>query len=477
MRQLPLRLLILPALGLMASCALRQNALRPPELPAQARLNPGDFVVITVRNDLQPAVATPGSTPRGYGSVGVYGLSAGARAITHSLERDYSLREVSAWPIESLQVNCIVARLPKVTSRQTLISRLARDSRVESVQPLNEFTTETDSTRGPGAEIPAPPPDGGSYLPLQVNLRELGVLQAHRLSQGAAVRIAIIDTGVDYRHPDLDGRIIARHDFVAGAGAFTSDRHGTEVAGVIAATAEGGTGVLGVAPKSRLIALKACWPLRQDAARAECNSFTLAQALQAAITARADIVNLSLAGPTDPLLARLIRYGMQHGIIYVGAVAPMRSGLVNAFPVGIRGVLGVQSAEDAARNSRHLLAPGHGILTLVPGGHYDFASGSSLATAEVTGIVALLLADGRRLPATRVEQILTRSSRQLTTPAGVVTSIDACAAVADALSLAGCQGKDPPSARSEESVKLDEEKPRALRRNIRGTIVVAHAGS
>ncbi|HEY1888760.1 MAG TPA: S8 family serine peptidase, partial [Steroidobacteraceae bacterium] len=360
--------------------------------------------------------------------------------------------------------------LPDLTPRAALITQLSHDSRVESVEPLNQFTTETESNGNTGSEVRPPPSGNQPYLSLQVNLKELEVLQAHRLSQGAAVRIAMIDTGVDFRHPDLQGRIIARRDFVTG-GEFASDRHGTEVAGVIAATADGGLGVLGVAPQSRLIAFKACWPLPQNAAEAACNSFTLAQALQAAITARADIVNLSLAGPPDPLLARLIRYGMAHGIIYVGAVAPARSGLVDTFPVDIPGVLGVQSAEDAATSSRHLLAPGHGILTLVPGGHYDFASGSSLATAEVTGIVALLLADGRRLPQQRVEQILSRSSRQLTTPAGVVTSVDACAAVADALARAGCESNDPPAT---ESVELDEDKLRALSPDPRGTIVVAH---
>lgn len=443
--QLPIRNSLLAVLGLLAGCALRQDAmLRTPELPSQARADPARFVVITVRNEPEPAVATPGSTPRGYGGTGVYQVSASARATVHSLERDYRLHEVSAWPIESLRVHCVVVRLPDLTPRSTLIAQLTRDSRVESVQPLNQFTTDTDSSAGE-SNAPSPPPSGKRpYLPLQSNLRELGVLQAQKLSQGAAVRIAIIDTGVDYRHPDLNGRIATRRDFVAG-GDFAGDRHGTEIAGVIAATADGGLGALGVAPQSRLIALKACWPLRQDAAEAACNSFTLAQALQAAISAHADIVNLSLAGPPDPLLTRLVRYGMQHGIIYVGAVPPAHSGLTDSFPVDIPGVLGVQSAEDAATTSLHLLAPGRGILTLAPGGHYDFASGSSLATAEVTGIVALLLADGRRLPQARVEQILSRSSRQLTTPTGVLTSVDACAALADALSLASCQRTDPPS--------------------------------
>lgn len=472
--QLPIRTSLLALLGLLAGCALRQDALlRTAELPPQARADPARFVVITVRNEPEPAVPTPGSTPRGYGGAGVYQVSASARATVHSLERDYRLHEVSAWPIESLRVHCIVVRLPDMTPRSTLIAQLARDSRVESVQPLNQFTTDTDSSASAASDSPPPPPSGKRpYLPLQRNLRELGVLQAQRLSQGTAVRVAIIDTGVDYRHPDLNGRIVTRRDFVAGGGDFAGDRHGTEIAGVIAATADGGLGALGVAPQSRLVALKACWPLRQDAAEAACNSFTLAQALQAAISAHADIVNLSLAGPPDPLLTRLVRYGMQHGIIYVGAVPPAHSGLTDSFPVDIPGVLGVQSAEDAATSSQHLLAPGRGILTLAPGGHYDFASGSSLATAEVTGIVALLVADGRRLPEARVERILSRSSRQLTTPTGVLTSVDACAALADALSLASCQEtNNPPATQVQESVNLNAENLRVLRigTNVRRT--------
>jgi subtilisin family serine protease len=453
-RQLPLRLLVLTALGLVAGCALRQNALRPPELPPQARQDPALFVVITVRNDTQPAAATPGSTPRGYGAGGAYGVSASTRAVTHTLEREYSLREVSAWPIESLRVNCIVARVPDLTPRDALIARLERDARVDSVQPLNEFVTQTAANASTGSEardLPSntPPPAANRrpYLSLQRNLRELGVLQAHRLSQGSAVRIAVIDTGVDYRHPDLSGRVIARLDFVGRpADDFTADRHGTQVAGVIAATADGGQGLLGIAPESRLIALKACWPLRTNAAEAACNSFTLAQALEAAIAAHADIVNLSLAGPPDPLLSRLIDYGMRQGIIYVGAVAPANSERTNTFPIDVPGVLAVQSAEDAGKGSRHLLAPGNGILTLVPGGHYDFASGSSLATAEVTGIVALLLADGRRLPGPTVDQILTRSSRQFATPAGVVTSVNACAAVVAAMDRGDCRRVDQTTA-------------------------------
>src|SRR5579872_5709958 len=85
MRRAPPGFLALAALALLAGCAVRQDALRAPALPSQARLDPGRFVVITVRNEPEPAIATPGSTPRGYAAAGVYGVSATARAITRSL--------------------------------------------------------------------------------------------------------------------------------------------------------------------------------------------------------------------------------------------------------------------------------------------------------------------------------------------------------------------------------------------------------
>jgi subtilisin family serine protease len=120
------------------------------------------------------------------------------------------------------------------------------------------------------------------------------------------VTVAIIDTGVDVGHPDLDRHTISQRNFVnTDSREFKLDRHGTEVAGVIGAVADNGVGIVGIAPDARLLALKACWQPSAGASRAVCNSFTLAQALEATIVAHADIVNLSLAGPPDPLLARL----------------------------------------------------------------------------------------------------------------------------------------------------------------------------
>jgi subtilisin family serine protease len=190
------------------------------------------------------------------------------------------------------------------------------------------------------------------------------------------------------------------------------------------------------------MALKACWQAATGGS-AVCNSFTLAQALEAAIVAHANIVNMSLAGPADPLLARLVERGAMQGMIFVGAARSTASG--PSFPADLEDVLAVDAAEDSSGNPRHLLAPGHDVLTLVPGGHYDFASGSSLAAAEVSGIVALMLAERPHLTASEVRTLLLRSARRVPSPAGEIQVVDACAALSDAPGHPAC-GSDLRSA-------------------------------
>jgi len=391
--------------------------------------DPSKFVVVTVRNDPRPLATRAGATLRGYDNAGLYGVTSDARAAVRELTRDYGLREVSAWPIAALRVHCIVFRVPENTGPLQMIARLAQDPRVDSAQPLNQFATETQ-----GGESGYNDP----YSGLQTVLSDLTVAQAQHWSRGSGVRIAIVDTGVDFEHPDLAGQIIARRNFVdADEHSFRRDRHGTAVAGVIAAVANNHIGIVGIAPGARLLALKACWQTGPSAVPAVCNSFTLAQALQSTIDMQADVVNLSLVGPADPLLARLLRRGMQRGIVFVGA-APA-AGVRAGFPTDVEGVLAVAAAEEPAGEGRQLLAPGHEVLTLVPDGHWDFASGSSIAAAEVTATVALLLAERPHLAATELYRVLALTSRSLTTHDAPLVSINACAALAEILQREGCE--------------------------------------
>jgi subtilisin family serine protease len=440
-RALPIASLAL-LIGLLSSGCTTTRTQAASPIPDAARADAARYIVVTLRNQPHAEAEHPGSTPRGYDAAGRYGVTASASMQTRALERQYGLREISAWPIATLHVHCIMFQLPGAATRTAMITRLATDQRVESVQPLNEFTTQSAPEAAPETlqaaadAVAEPMPYNDPYAKLQVSLRELAVVSAQRRSRGAGVQVAVIDTGVDYEHPDLKGQVSVRNNFVDGdETTFQHDTHGTEVSGVIAAVADNGIGIVGIAPEARIMALKACWQ-GANGGSAVCNSFTLAQALEAAIVAHANVVNMSLAGPADPLLRRLVERGAMQGMIFVGAARSAASG--PSFPADLDEVLAVDAAEDSSGNPRHLLAPGHDVLTLVPGGHYDFASGSSLAAAEVSGIVALMLAERPHLTAGEVRTLLLRSSRRVESPAGEIHVVDACAALSDAPGRPAC---------------------------------------
>jgi subtilisin family serine protease len=197
----------------------------------------------------------------------------------------------------------------------------------------------------------------------------------------------------------------------------------------------GSIGIIGVAPDVKLMAYKACWQASASSA-GRCNSFTLAQALADALAAKPQVINLSLVGPSDPLLEALIAKAVEAGIIVVGAVSgDARLG----FPAKLPGVLGVAEAESTQQpGSGYLRAPARDILTLVPNGHYDFASGSSLAAAQVSGIVALLLARNQKLGFARLRMLLEQSTEKHDTTRGPFLSVNACAALALVVSGAVC---------------------------------------
>jgi subtilisin family serine protease len=383
-------LICLLALGL-AGCQSGEPLRASATLPATARESPQHFVVLTIYNPVNLSPSRAASSPRGYDRVGPYMAGAEARAMSRALMREYHLRESASWPIALLGVNCLVYELPPDADLAQVLASLSRDSRVESVQPLLNFET-------------AARPYNDPYAHLQHNMELLGVTAAQTLSRGSGVRIAVIDTGVQLNHPDLPATLVSRNFVDNDAGAFTSDAHGTAVAGIIGAVPDNGIGIMGIAPEASLFAYKACWRAAATGVRAVCNTFTLAQAIAAAIEARADIINLSLDGPSDPLLSRLIRHAQDEGIIVVGAIPP--DGQRDAFPTNIANVIAVDAIENNFATPDVVRAPGRDVLSLAPQSHYDFYNGSSLATAEITGVIALLRAKQSHLTAHEAQMLL-----------------------------------------------------------------------
>jgi hypothetical protein len=417
-----IRLGILAVVLAMASaCSSAPLRIDSRALGNQVALSSDRFIIVAVDNVPPAFVAHAGGTPRGYDSVADYGATAHARETLHAVERQYGLREVNAWPIGPLQIHCAVLEIPSGADRAQLLAALSKDRRVKLTQPLQTFATRSEDYNDP-------------YVGLQRGFQQMDVAHAHPWSRGEGVKVAIIDTGVDIQHPDLRDSIAAAVNFVdADDAQFRRDRHGTEMAGVIAAVANNREGIVGVAPNARLLVFKACWQARADADAARCNSFTLARALSAAFDAHAQVVNLSLAGPDDPLLGDLIREGQHRGVLFVGAAPDSAGGLLHQ-----AGVIQVASAESHSALDSVLYAPGREILTLLPGGHYDFASGASIATAQVSGVVALMLAKNPALSAPSAYRLLRDTSSAVQTADGGIKGIDACAAVVTLVGQGSC---------------------------------------
>jgi hypothetical protein len=416
------------AVSMMSACSTASPRIESHALGTVAGQSADRYIIAAVDNDPTAFLSRAGSTPHGYDSIAPYGPTSRAQALMHSLARDYRLREINDWPIEPLHMHCAVLQIRDGADRAALLAMISADPRTKLAQPLQNFATRSSEYNDP-------------YVELQRGLRQMNVLETHSWSTGDGVKVAIVDTGADIEHPDLRGRIAVADNFVdADADRFRRDRHGTEMAGTIAAVANNHEGIVGIAPGVHLFVFKACWQLRDDADAASCNSFTLARALVAALDAHVQIINLSLTGPDDPLLRDLIHEGIRRGVVFVGAVSSVADGRGLLHQPG---VIEVASAETPSRLDTALSAPGRDILTLMPGGRYDFATGDSIATAEVSGVVALLLAARHALTADAAYKLLQSTSTRPgkgSPDVAVAASgaVDACAAMTALLGRGTC---------------------------------------
>lgn len=379
-------------------------------------------ILVTFADPGMSSAATAGPSRPGYSRrPSAYLVSVGVKRAASRIARDFDLDVIDEWPIVPLRVHCLVFEAPKSVTVEELLRQLRERPEVESAQLMNRFEVLAEKVSA----------TGDPYAGLQHNLETLELSQAHAWSRGDGTRVTIIDTGADFNHPELRAQIRFHQDFVGSdERAFVSDAHGTAVAGVIAAAANNGLGVVGVAPSASLTVLKACWYDRGHP-DAVCDSFTLAKALANAIDSDAHVINLSIGGPSDGLLARLVAAALERDKVIVAA-APQQPG----FPSEVPGVIVAGSGAGVLKAGQQLLAPGDEILVPVPGGGFDFASGSSLSAAQVSGIAALLIARQPRLSRADINRLIAGSAVD-------GQPVNACRALADLLQLSGCRAMPP----------------------------------
>jgi thermitase len=312
--------------------------------------------------------------------------------------------------------NGYVIRTRNNADAKTVFEHLKKDKRlVVADSDSATLSIGANPARSGAWGLPTPP----GYFD-QDAVRQLNLPQAHAISRGAGMIVAIIDTGIS-RHPDLTGNLVAGYDFVDDD-ADASDvangiddngnghvdevyGHGTHIAGIVKL----------VAPDAKLM------PLRVIDADGRGLMLDVVQAFAFAINNGAHVINLSLGSDTPSgMLDALIRQAADRGIVVVASAGNLSSD-AEQYPAAADCVIGVISTDVANGLSSFssygkwvdFSAPGEAIYSTYPDNGYAHWSGTSMAAPFVAGQAALMRSVAPSMPLRTLVQAMDISAVDL----------------------------------------------------------------
>jgi hypothetical protein len=355
----------------------------------------------------------------------------------------------------------------RIVDRRTVerVSReLAREASVRSVQPNFRYVLQDQQTVLIEGD------------PAQYALVNLRLPQAHTLAHGANVTVAVIDSGIDIRHPELANAIADSFDALGSKEG--PHVHGTGIAGAIVSHAR----LMGSAPAARILAIRAFGAAPSGA---QSTSFIILKGLDYAAAHGAQIVNMSFAGPKDALIERGIAATAAKGIVMVAAAGNAGPKSPPLYPAANQNVIAVSAtdAQDrlfaASNRGSHIAisAPGVDIFLPAPGEKYQMTSGTSFSAAYVSGLAALMLERNALLKPDEVRAILMKTARDLGSPgrddlfgAG---EADAFAAVSAVVTAPAAPVAAVPDSRGAEKVSSHQEVPATRDLNAPGAAMAS----
>jgi hypothetical protein len=342
-----------------------------------------------VPNEVITAFA-PGATPQAIGLIA----------------RRYELTQLDSQSFPLIGTSLYRWRLGGGRTVANTVRALGGERIVASVQPNYVFTLQEEAAKiAAGAHG-----DAAQYV-----LAKLQSAQAQQIATGKDVLVAVIDSEIDAKNPDLDGTIVKVFDPLGGN--EKPHAHGTSMAGAIAAHGK----LLGIAPGAQILAVHA---FDDTLGVARGSSFAIYKGLQWAADNGARVVNMSFAGPADPMMQRMLAAAYDKGMVLIAAAGNAGPKSDPLYPAADPNVIAVTATDSddhlfpMANRGRHIAvaAPGVEIFALAPGGEYVFTTGTSIAAAHVSGIAALLLGHKPSLKPGDIRAALTATAQPLGPP-------------------------------------------------------------
>lgn len=342
-----------------------------------------------------------------------------------ALARRYRLALVSSQDFPLIGSKLNLFRITDGRSVDTVRRQLASDSGVRSAQPNFRYVLQ-DQTSTPAVS------EGD---PAQYAVAKLRLPQAHALSHGGNVTVAVIDSGIDANHPELADTIAGSFDALGSKEG--PHVHGTGIAGAIVSHAR----LIGSAPAARILAIRAFGVTKGGA---ESTSFVILKSLDYAAGHGAQVINMSFAGPKDTLVERGLVAASRKGIVLVAASGNAGPKSPPLYPAASPGVIAVSATDaydrlfPASNRGSHIAvaAPGVDVFLPAPGGKYQMTSGTSFSAAYVSGLAALMVSRDPAIKPDDVRSVLMRTARDLGAPgrddlfgAGEADAFDAVSAV------------------------------------------------
>jgi subtilisin family serine protease len=314
-----------------------------------------------------------------------------------ALAQEQRIEKLGSQEIGLLNTRLHRWRITDGRSPESVAAALRTDGRVSDANVNSIFSLQQNAT-------PAGPP--------QYAADKLKLAEAHALTRGEATIIAVIDSGADGTHPELAG--VISNSFDAIGGEFKPHAHGTGMAGAIAGQAL----LKGVAPKARILDVRAFAPTGKTQ---DGTTFDVVRGMDWAAQNGARIFNLSFAGPRDPLMSRVVKAAIEKGIVVIAAAGNAGPNSPPLYPAAETGVIAVTATDSEDRVMKvanrggyvTIAAPGVDILLPAPQKAYAVSSGTSIATAYVSGIAALMIAKNPEADGKEVYEVLTGTARDL----------------------------------------------------------------